>query len=233
MSQTLKTLLWKEWRETRVNFYFALIVVLLLRLLLIYIGYSYYHKWEFMSETFALFSIIFCSIYGLILGLGMFAMEYTTQTFPYLHTRPISKRDIYFFKHIIAIFQIIVLILLVLFLVMILDYQVFLNKLDIYLLYLMPILPFLLFLIGIFSSLIFKDMTKSTVFSLLIGFLTILIISRMTYLFNKSMNIALYTSADLLYWTSQNYLYFTICCLVSIVLYGIINTILFLRQEIK
>ena len=232
MNPSMKILLWKEWRENGINFLFSVIVLIILRGLMAYLSRKYYPNTGDETETFIIFSLLFCSVYGLIMGVGMFAMEYTSHTFPYLRTRPIYKKEIYYSKHLMAIFQFLGLTLIILLLSFILDMQVF-NKINIFMILLLPIFPMLFYIVSVFCSLVFKDMTRSTVISMMMSVITLIMIIQFSNQLNETLNKQWLSTSDLLKWTTQNNLYIFLFSLLFIILYGIINTILFYRQEVR
>lgn len=111
MNSRFKIILWKEWQETKVNFIFILCIFLLAKLLQLFFRHQY-PGWESMfnfNEGLAFFFLMLAGVYGLILGIGMFGMEYTIQTFPYLITRPVTLKNIMLSKWLMAIGQLIIM----------------------------------------------------------------------------------------------------------------------------
>ncbi len=219
----MKILLWKEWKESRVNFVFSMAVILVMKGLILYLQSIPDFKSTARDEGFAFVSIIFISVYGLISGIGMFAMEYTTRTFPYLMSRPVPKITILSSKWMIGIAEILGLEFLTWILLgptrlsnHILWGEIYVSNYYIFLSYYL-VLPILFYFFAVLSSLVFKDTTRSTVVSFILVILLIGIFAKISSLPQLEHSNLVFINFSLI--------------LILILLLALSSTIIFLRQQ--
>ena len=236
MKSPLNILLWKEWRETRINLLFCIVFLLLFKILQIYLRkyQTDYEKLFSVNIGYALISIIFCCVYGMILGAGMFALEYNQRTLPYLFTHPISRKSILLSKWIIGVGQLIGLGLIAWFFSLIgyqtpADYPQW-HATEYFRAFVLLSVP--LFIISSFWSVLLKDMTKATVISVIsipLG-IAILLLLRSKLLVPIKTGYAYYNNSHAL---SPLLNIPDIIIVIPIIFIGIFSIFLFLRQEMK
>lgn len=223
---TLKTLLWKEWKESRLNFIFAIAVLFILKTLQLYVASFHYDTNDALinsSEGLAFIAMLFCSVYGLITGIGMFAMEYTTRTLPYLMTRPVPKTAVLNSKWLIGIGEMIGLGLVAWVLTGRIDPReviaivLFPIKNQPLLFLVFCLYPILFYFLAVLSSLIFKDTTRSTVVSFILVILFVTLLAKISTLITVTP-------------TSSIWLDISITFTLTLFL-AISSTIIFLRQQ--
>ena len=177
----MKALLWKEWKESWLNFLFSILVLFILKTLNWYIQHEYpaFEELGGNREGFMLVTFLFISVYGLITGIGMFAMEYTTRTIPYLLTRPISRINIVSSKWLVGMGEILVLGVIAWVLAgkvepheIVIWNNLPLSSFPVYLIMTL-LFPVFFYFLAVLSSLILRDTTRSTVLAFILVILVI------------------------------------------------------------
>ena len=236
MKNPIKILLWKEWRETRVNILFCTCFLIIFKLIHLYLRTHFpgYNIESGGNEGLAFIAVLFCCVYGLILGVGMFAMEYNQRTFPYLFTHPISRKSILLSKWITSIAQLIGLGFIGWIISFCDTHSPNANQLQYMISFLWRFLssPILFFIVSVFWSILLKDMTRSTIISTISIPFGIALLSWLDTKFYVK-QITGYTHTGNPFIVNQPTNIPGIIMLIIILLIGLISIYSFLRQEMK